>query len=54
VSLAEVRALARCPTFARLDVRNAVLVVPDEHAERLLLLLRGGRGSTRKATQDGS
>jgi CRP/FNR family transcriptional regulator len=41
VPLEEVRALARCSTFARLDARHAVLVAPDEHAERLLLLLKG-------------
>jgi CRP/FNR family cyclic AMP-dependent transcriptional regulator len=37
----EVRALARRSAFVRLDARDAVLVSPDEHAERLLLLLAG-------------
>jgi CRP/FNR family transcriptional regulator, cyclic AMP receptor protein len=37
----DVRALARCSTFARLDARDAVLIDPDEHAEKLLLLLEG-------------
>ena len=37
----EVRALARCSTFARLDARDTVLLAPDEQAERLLLLLEG-------------
>jgi hypothetical protein len=37
----EVRALARRSSFARLDARDAVLVAPEEHAERLLLLLEG-------------
>ena len=37
----DVRALARSSTFARLDARDAVLIDPDEHAERLLLLLEG-------------
>jgi CRP/FNR family cyclic AMP-dependent transcriptional regulator len=37
----DVRALARRSAFARLDARDAVLVSPDEHAERLLLLLEG-------------
>ena len=41
VSPEDVRALARRSTFARLDAREAVLVDPDEHAERLLLLLEG-------------
>lgn len=33
--------LARRSTFARLDTRDAVLIDPDEYAERLLLLLEG-------------
>ena len=37
----EVRALARRSSFARLDARDAVLVAPEEHTERLLLLLEG-------------
>ncbi len=37
----DVRALARRSTFARLDTRDAVLIDPDEHAEKLLLLLEG-------------
>ena len=37
----DVRALARRSTFARLDARDAVLIDPDEHVERLLLLLEG-------------
>jgi CRP/FNR family cyclic AMP-dependent transcriptional regulator len=37
----DVRALARRSTFARLEARDAVLISPDEHAERLLLLLEG-------------
>jgi CRP/FNR family transcriptional regulator len=37
----EVRALARRSTFSSLDARDAVLIAPDEHAERLLLLLEG-------------
>jgi CRP/FNR family transcriptional regulator len=37
----EVRALARRSAFARLDARDAILVGPDEHGERLLLLLEG-------------
>ena len=37
----DVRALARRSTFARLDTRDAVLIDPDEYAERLLLLLEG-------------
>jgi len=37
----DVRALARRSSFARLDARDAVLIDPDEHAERLLLLLEG-------------
>jgi CRP/FNR family transcriptional regulator, cyclic AMP receptor protein len=37
----DVRALARRSTFTRLDARDAVLIAPDEHAERLLLLLEG-------------
>jgi CRP/FNR family transcriptional regulator, cyclic AMP receptor protein len=37
----DVRALARRSTFTRLDARDAVLIDPDEHAERLLLLLEG-------------
>ncbi len=41
VPLGEVRALARCSTFARLDAWDAVAVAPGEHAERLLLLLKG-------------
>jgi hypothetical protein len=41
VSLEAVRALAQCFSFTRLDARDAVLVAPDEHAERLLLLVEG-------------
>jgi CRP/FNR family cyclic AMP-dependent transcriptional regulator len=37
----DVRALARRSTFARLDAREDVLISPDEHEERLLLLLEG-------------
>jgi hypothetical protein len=37
----DVRALARRSTFTRLDARDAVMIDPDEHAERLLLLLEG-------------
>jgi CRP/FNR family transcriptional regulator, cyclic AMP receptor protein len=37
----DVRALARRSTFARLDARDAVLIDPDEHSEKLLLLLEG-------------
>jgi CRP/FNR family transcriptional regulator, cyclic AMP receptor protein len=37
----DVRVLARRSTFSRLDARDAVLIDPDEHAERLLLLLEG-------------
>ena len=37
----DVRALARRSAFASLDVRDAVLVSPEEHEERLLLLLEG-------------
>jgi hypothetical protein len=37
----EVWALARRSAFARLDARDAVLVAPDEHGDRLLLLLEG-------------
>jgi CRP/FNR family cyclic AMP-dependent transcriptional regulator len=37
----DVRALAWRSTFARLDARDDVLISPDEHAERLLLLLEG-------------
>ena len=37
----DVRALARRAAFASLDARDAVLVSPDQHAERLLLLLEG-------------
>jgi CRP/FNR family cyclic AMP-dependent transcriptional regulator len=37
----EVRALARGAAFTRLDTRDAVLVSPEEHEERLLLLLEG-------------
>lgn len=37
----DVRALARRSAFASLDARDAVLVSPGEHAERLLLLLEG-------------
>src|SRR3712207_8385436 len=39
--LEEVRALARSAAFTRLDTRDAVLVSPEEHEERLLLLLEG-------------
>ena len=41
VSREEVRALARRSAFTRLDARDAVLVAPEEHEERLLLLLEG-------------
>ena len=37
----DVRALARRSAFESLDARDAILVSPDEHAERLLLLLEG-------------
>ena len=37
----DVRVLARRSTFSRLDARDAVLIDPDEYAERLLLLLEG-------------
>ena len=37
----DLRTLARRSAFARLDARDAVLVDPDEHGERLLLLLEG-------------
>jgi CRP/FNR family transcriptional regulator, cyclic AMP receptor protein len=37
----DVRALARRSAFESLDARDAVLVSPDEHADRLLLLLEG-------------
>jgi CRP-like cAMP-binding protein len=37
----EVQALARRSAFTRLDARDAVLVAPEEHEERLLLLLEG-------------
>jgi CRP/FNR family transcriptional regulator len=37
----DVRELARRSTFACLDTRDAVLIDPDEHAEKLLLLLEG-------------
>ncbi len=52
----ELRSLARRSAFARLDARDAaVLVAPDEYAERLLLLCwRVGRGFTRKVTRGGS
>ncbi len=51
----ELRSLARRSAFARLDARDAVLVIPDEFAERLLLLCwRVGRGFTRKVTRGGS
>ena len=51
----QLRALPRPSAFARLDARDAVLVAPDEYAERLLLLCwRVGRGSTRKVTRSGS
>ena len=41
VSPEEVRVLARRSAFANLDTRDAFLVSPDEHADRLLLLLEG-------------
>ena len=41
VSPEDVRVLARRSTFARLEARDAVLISPEEHAERLLLLLEG-------------
>ena len=37
----DVRTLARRSAFASLDVRDAVMVSPEEHEERLLLLLEG-------------
>jgi CRP/FNR family transcriptional regulator len=37
----EVQALARRSAFTRLEARDAVLVAPEEHEERLLLLLEG-------------
>ena len=37
----EVRALAQCSAFTRLEARDAVLVAPEEHKDRLLLLLEG-------------
>ena len=37
----DVRVLARRSTFARLEARDAVLISPEEHEERLLLLLEG-------------
>ncbi len=37
----DVRAIARRAAFASLDARDTFLVSPDEHAERLLLLLEG-------------
>jgi CRP/FNR family transcriptional regulator, cyclic AMP receptor protein len=37
----DVRTLALRSTFARLEPRDAVLISPDEHVERLLLLLEG-------------
>ena len=37
----DVRALTRRSAFASLEVRDAILVSPEEHAERLLLLLEG-------------
>jgi len=37
----EVRALALRSTFTTLDARDVVLISPNEHAERLLLLLEG-------------
>src|SRR5215210_4005938 len=37
----DVLALARRSTFARLEERDAVVIYPDEHAQRLLLLLEG-------------
>jgi CRP-like cAMP-binding protein len=37
----EIRAIARRSAFTRLEVRDAVLITPEEHGERLLLLLDG-------------
>ena len=37
----EIRAIARRSAFTRLEARDAVLVAPGEHEERLLLLLEG-------------
>ena len=37
----DVRTLARRSAFASLEVRDAILISPEEHAERLLLLLEG-------------
>ena len=37
----DLRELALRSTFARLDARDAVLIDPEEHEERLLLLLEG-------------
>ena len=41
VSPEDVRVLTRRSTFARLEARDAVLISPEEHAEKLLLLLEG-------------
>lgn len=65
VSVEEVRALARCSTFTRLDARDdPILVTAEEHAERLLLLLEGrvrvyeegfsGRQLTVSVVEDGT
>jgi len=37
----EIRAIARRSAFTSLGVRDAVLITPEEHEERLLLLLDG-------------
>jgi CRP/FNR family transcriptional regulator len=37
----DLKAIARNSAFARLEARDAVLIPPEEHAERLLLLLKG-------------
>jgi CRP/FNR family transcriptional regulator, cyclic AMP receptor protein len=41
VSPEEVQELARRAVFSRLDARDALLITPQEHEERLLLLLEG-------------
>src|SRR3712207_9544093 len=46
----DARALARRSAFASLEGRDAVLVSPEEHAERLLLLLEG-RGEDDEDTE---
>jgi CRP/FNR family transcriptional regulator, cyclic AMP receptor protein len=37
----EIQVIARRSAFTRLEVRDAVLITPEEHEERLLLLLEG-------------